>query len=202
MVSRAGGMIALHTYRPALRRKGSDSRPPEAQGGESMASVLPNRHLVDDDFRSWLTDNNESRKDGTQRTLRSVSRCTFPCKSSASMGMSSTSDTRCGLPSIPAMTLSMLRTSTRSLACECTCHVHPLSTTKVIRLRPLPRACRLAFWRSRPANRAREFGPRGGRRRNVLSRLVGLWGGRWFTRRAREDEHHKTGNDAREAHGV
>eukprot|EP00965_Chrysotila_dentata_P043267 1438158-Pleurochrysis_carterae.AAC.1 len=36
--------ITLQRYKPALRPKGSESRPPAAQGGDSNASVLPKRH--------------------------------------------------------------------------------------------------------------------------------------------------------------
>eukprot|EP00965_Chrysotila_dentata_P086487 2854600-Pleurochrysis_carterae.AAC.1 len=68
--------ITLQTYKPALRPKGSERRPPAAQGGDSNASVLPKRHSVEVDSQSWLTDKSESRNDGTQRTLRNVSCCT------------------------------------------------------------------------------------------------------------------------------
>eukprot|EP00965_Chrysotila_dentata_P225621 6194880-Pleurochrysis_carterae.AAC.2 len=63
--------ITLHTYKPELRPNGRDRRPPEAQGGDNMVSVLPKRHSVLVDSQSWLTDSSESRKEGTQRTLRS-----------------------------------------------------------------------------------------------------------------------------------
>eukprot|EP00965_Chrysotila_dentata_P194225 6176236-Pleurochrysis_carterae.AAC.3 len=150
--------IALAAYEggaPELRLKGSDSRPPDAQGGESMASVLPKRHSVEVDSQSWFTDSRESQKVGTQRTLRRVRRCVLPCESTASMGMSPMSDIDCGLPSTPAMTSSVLRLLMRSHAWGCICHVHPLFTTKVTPLRPLPRAWRLALRRSRPAKSAR-----------------------------------------------
>eukprot|EP00965_Chrysotila_dentata_P254429 6211865-Pleurochrysis_carterae.AAC.1 len=54
--------IALHTYRPELRLKGRHSRPPDAQGGDNMAKVLPNRHSVEVDSQSWLTESRESWK--------------------------------------------------------------------------------------------------------------------------------------------
>eukprot|EP00965_Chrysotila_dentata_P163383 5396431-Pleurochrysis_carterae.AAC.5 len=84
--------ITLHTYRPELRLKGRHSRPPDAQGGKSMARVLPKRHSVEVDSQSWLTESRESRKVGTQRTFRNVRRCVLPCESTASMGMSPMSE--------------------------------------------------------------------------------------------------------------
>eukprot|EP00965_Chrysotila_dentata_P180837 5969334-Pleurochrysis_carterae.AAC.3 len=154
--------ITLHTYNPELRLNGRHSRPPEAQGGDSMAKVRPKRHSVEVDSQIWFTDSSESRKVGTQRTLRRVRRCVLPCESIASMGMSPMSDIGCGLPSTPAMTSSVLRVLMRSHACGCMCHVHPLSTTNVLPLCPLPRAWRLALRRSRPAKSARAdtAGPR------------------------------------------
>eukprot|EP00965_Chrysotila_dentata_P235922 6201028-Pleurochrysis_carterae.AAC.1 len=76
--------------------------------------------------------------------------------------MSPINDTRCGFPSTPARTSSVLRVFTRSQACGCTCHVQPPSTVNVIPLWPLPRACRLVLRRSRPAKSARavDAGPR------------------------------------------
>eukprot|EP00965_Chrysotila_dentata_P120061 3971350-Pleurochrysis_carterae.AAC.2 len=44
--------IILHTYRPELQLKGSESRPPEAQCGDSMDNVLPNRYSVEVDSQS------------------------------------------------------------------------------------------------------------------------------------------------------
>eukprot|EP00965_Chrysotila_dentata_P232416 6198960-Pleurochrysis_carterae.AAC.2 len=154
--------IALHTYKPALRLNGRHSRPPEAQEGDSMAKVRPKRHSVEVDSQSWFTDSSESRKVGTQRTLRKVRRCVLPCESTALMGMSPMSDIGCGLPSTPAMTSSVLRVLMRLHACGCMCHVHPLSNTNVMPLCPLPRAWRLASRRSRPAESARAdaAGPR------------------------------------------
>eukprot|EP00965_Chrysotila_dentata_P122000 4032769-Pleurochrysis_carterae.AAC.1 len=78
--------ITRHTYSPELRLNGRHSRPPVAQGGDSIAKVLPKRHSVEVDSQSWFTDSRESRKVGTQRTLRSVRRCVLPCESTASMG--------------------------------------------------------------------------------------------------------------------
>eukprot|EP00965_Chrysotila_dentata_P049412 1638243-Pleurochrysis_carterae.AAC.1 len=66
--------IFFHTYKPELRPNGSGRRPPEAQGGDNMASDLPNRHSVHVDSQSWQTDSSESRKEETQRTSRSVRR--------------------------------------------------------------------------------------------------------------------------------
>eukprot|EP00965_Chrysotila_dentata_P184374 6086777-Pleurochrysis_carterae.AAC.1 len=83
--------ITLHTYRPELRLKGRHSRPPDAQGGDNMAKVLPKRHSVEVDSQSWLTESRESWKVGTKRTFRNVRRCVLPCESMASMGMSPTS---------------------------------------------------------------------------------------------------------------
>eukprot|EP00965_Chrysotila_dentata_P000065 2201-Pleurochrysis_carterae.AAC.1 len=81
-----------------------------------MVRVLPKRHSVLVDSQSWLTDSNESRNEGTQRTLRRVMRWTFPRESTASRGMSPINSTRCGLPSTPEMTSSVVRVFTRSLA--------------------------------------------------------------------------------------
>eukprot|EP00965_Chrysotila_dentata_P054928 1823439-Pleurochrysis_carterae.AAC.1 len=39
----------LHAYKPPLLAKGRMIRPPDLQGGESMACVLPKRHSVADD---------------------------------------------------------------------------------------------------------------------------------------------------------
>eukprot|EP00965_Chrysotila_dentata_P017165 569755-Pleurochrysis_carterae.AAC.3 len=51
--------ITLHTCKPELRPNGRDRRPPEAQGGDNMVSVLPKRHSVHVDSQSWLTDSSE-----------------------------------------------------------------------------------------------------------------------------------------------
>eukprot|EP00965_Chrysotila_dentata_P151629 5011418-Pleurochrysis_carterae.AAC.1 len=66
--------IAFHAYKPELRPNGIDRRLPEAEGGDNMASNLPNRHFMHADSQRWLTDSSESRKEGTQRTSRSVRR--------------------------------------------------------------------------------------------------------------------------------
>eukprot|EP00965_Chrysotila_dentata_P170914 5640949-Pleurochrysis_carterae.AAC.4 len=141
--------------RPALRPNGSERRPPVAQGSDSKASVLPKRHSVEVHSHSWLAEKSESRNVGTQRTLRRVSFCTLPRASITLRCMSPMRDTRCGFPSTPAMTSSELRVLTRSQARGWMCQVHPLSTTNVTPLCPLPRAWRLALQRSRPARSAR-----------------------------------------------
>eukprot|EP00965_Chrysotila_dentata_P062758 2079128-Pleurochrysis_carterae.AAC.1 len=79
-----------------------------------MARVPPNLHSVDVDSQSWLTERRESKKAGTQRTFRKIRRWMFPRASTASIGMSPTTEARCGLPSAPEITSSVGRRFTRS----------------------------------------------------------------------------------------
>eukprot|EP00965_Chrysotila_dentata_P035354 1176188-Pleurochrysis_carterae.AAC.1 len=102
-----------------------------------MARVLPNKQSVDECCHNWFTDSSESENEGTQRTSRSVRSTEAPFASRARSGRSPMTVQGCVRPSTPVTRSEHGLAFTRSSRRGCICHVHPLSTTKVL----LARSC-------------------------------------------------------------
>eukprot|EP00965_Chrysotila_dentata_P156587 5174237-Pleurochrysis_carterae.AAC.5 len=139
---------ARRTYRPANLVKGTWIRFPLDRGGDTMVSLLPNRHSVCELSQSWETDSNDSPKEGTQRTPLKTTRITLPDSSFTDTGKSPMAVQLCGLPSMPAMVSFDTRVLIRSSWNGCTCHEHPLSMMNPTLRAPLGkrRSC-LPEWR-------------------------------------------------------
>eukprot|EP00965_Chrysotila_dentata_P260992 6214105-Pleurochrysis_carterae.AAC.5 len=60
-----GRVVTRHSYRPPARLNGRTRQLPFGVGGDSITFTSANRHSVDDDFQSALTESNESLKLGT-----------------------------------------------------------------------------------------------------------------------------------------
>eukprot|EP00965_Chrysotila_dentata_P045759 1520319-Pleurochrysis_carterae.AAC.2 len=99
---------------PPERLKGRTRRSPLDVGGEMMAFTSANRHSVEDDSQSALTDSNESLKLGAQRTFLSVTWTTCPDSFMAQTRRSPIAVQRWGRPSMPATRSWHARTFTRS----------------------------------------------------------------------------------------